>query len=55
MPFHRLHEIIEFFAKNVEVIRPDKAVAFVDNVYHEKQKELALKLLPRGVGYVFGN
>jgi hypothetical protein len=54
LPFHRLHEIIEFFAKNVEVIRPEKAVAFVDNVYHEKQKELALKLLPRGVDYVFG-
>jgi len=55
LPFYRLHEIAEFFVKNVEVVEPDKAIVFVDNVYHEKQKELALKLLPRNIDYVFGN
>jgi hypothetical protein len=55
LPFYRLHEVVEFFVKNVEIIKPSKAVVFIDNVYHERQKELALKLLPHELEYVFGN
>jgi hypothetical protein len=55
LPFYRLHEVVEFFAKNVEIVKPSKAIAFIDNVYHEKQKEKALKLLPHELEYVFGN
>jgi hypothetical protein len=55
LPFYRIHEIAKFFAKNIEAIKPERAVIFIDNVYHEKQKELALKSLPNYTGYVFGN
>jgi hypothetical protein len=55
LPFYRIHEIAEFFVKNIEAIKPERALIFIDNVYHEKQKELALKFLPNYTDYVFGN
>jgi hypothetical protein len=55
LPFYRVHEIIEFFTKNIEVIKPERTIAFIDNIYHEKQKKLILKLLPNDIDYVLGN
>jgi len=55
LPFHRLHEVASYFVKNVELVRPERAVAFIDNAYDEGQREAARKVLPEGVEYVFGN
>jgi len=55
LPFYRVHEVTEFFVKNIEAIKPERTVIFIDNIYHEKQKELILKLLPNEINYVLGN
>lgn len=49
LPFYRIHEIAEYFVKNVEVVRPKTAVVYVDNVYRERQKEILAEVLPNGV------
>jgi hypothetical protein len=55
LPFYRLHEVASYFVKNAELVRPERAVAFIDNVFNEGQREVARRVLPEGVEYVFGN
>ncbi len=55
LPFYRIHEINEYFVRNLEVIKPKHAVVYVDNVYHERQKEILSKVLPSNIEVVTGN
>jgi len=34
MPFYRIHEVLEYFTRNVELIKPGRAIVYVDNVFH---------------------
>ncbi|MCG2880686.1 MAG: hypothetical protein L7G96_05120 [Vulcanisaeta sp.] len=55
LPFYRIHEVETYFIKNVEVMRPRAAIVYVDNVYHEKQREVLARVLPGNVEVRFGN
>ena len=55
IPFYRIHEVLLFFAKNCEIISPRECWVFVDNVYHEKQKELLRKIFPDSYWVFTGN
>lgn len=54
LPFYRIHEVNEYFMKNIKIITPSKAYVFIDNIYHERQKEIVKKVLPEGINYVLG-
>jgi len=41
--------------RNVEVMKPRAAIVYVDNVYHEKQREILARVLPGNVEVRFGN
>ena len=55
LPFYRIHEVTEYFLKNVEILRPRQAIVYIDNVYHSKQREFISKVVPDGVEVRFGN
>ncbi len=55
LPFYRIHEISEYFIKNIEIISPRTAIAYIDNVYHERQKEIISKVLPSNIDVITGN
>ena len=55
LPFYRIHEITEYFLRNVEVLRPSQAIVYIDNVFHDKQREVISKVMPDGVEIKFGN
>ncbi|MFB6470597.1 MAG: hypothetical protein TU36_005125 [Vulcanisaeta sp. AZ3] len=55
LPFYRIHEVEDYFLKNVEVIGVRRAVVYVDNVYTDRQKAVLSKVLPSGVEVVPGN
>ncbi|MGC8542924.1 MAG: hypothetical protein ACP5NQ_03190 [Vulcanisaeta sp.] len=55
LPFYRIHEISEYFIKNIEIISPRAAIAYIDNVYHERQKEIISKVLPSNIDVITGN
>lgn len=55
LPFYRIHEISEYFVKNIEILKPKVAVVYVDNVFHEKQKEALAKVAPEGIEVRIGN
>ncbi len=55
LPFYRIHEINEYFVKNMELIRPRNAIVYIDNVYHERQKELINKIIPNNIEVKVGN
>lgn len=49
LPFHRIHEVSEYFVKNIEILKPRNAIVYVDNVYHEKQREIINNVMPSDV------
>jgi len=55
LPFYRIYEIDLYFLKNVEILKPEESVIFVDNVYHERQKEILKHILPDNVSVRCGN
>ena len=55
LPLYRIHELHMYFLKNVEVLRPRQAIAYIDNVYNTKQRELVMRVLPGGIEARFGN
>ncbi|WP_069808298.1 hypothetical protein [Vulcanisaeta thermophila] len=55
LPFYRVHEVAEYFMRNVEVVKPRAAVVYVDNVYREGQREILAKVLPSDVEVRVGN
>ena len=55
LPFYRIHEVETYFMRNVEVMKPKTAIVYVDNVYHEKQREILARVLSRNVEVRFGN
>jgi len=55
LPFYRIHEVETYFMRNVEVMKPRAAIVYVDNVYHEKQREILARVLSGNVEVRFGN
>lgn len=55
LPFYRIHEINEYFMRNVEILMPKTAIVYVDNVFHERQKEIISKVVPNGIEVKLGN
>jgi hypothetical protein len=55
LPFYRIHEIDLYFLKNVEILKPEESIVLIDNVYHEKQKEILKRILPADVSVRYGN
>jgi hypothetical protein len=55
LPFYRIHEVGIYFSKNIEVMRPKAAIVYVDNVYHEEQKEVLARVLPGDIEARIGN
>jgi len=43
------------FMRNIEVLKPRSAIVYVDNVFHEKQREILLKIIPESIEIKFGN
>jgi hypothetical protein len=41
--------------RNVEVMKPKTAIVYVDNVYHEKQREILARVLSGNIEVRFGN
>jgi len=44
LPFYRLHEVLQYFVKNIEILQPKHNIVYVDNVYNERQNEIIKKL-----------
>lgn len=55
LPFYRIHEIDEYFEKNINIINPDRAIVYIDNIYKERQKEALRKILPNYIEARTGN
>ncbi|WP_188595628.1 hypothetical protein [Thermocladium modestius] len=55
MPFYRIHEVLEYFQKNVEAIKPSSAIVYVDNVFHDRQKEMLRNIIPGNMDVRVGN
>lgn len=55
LPFYRLHEVVDYFVLNVEMVRPKRAIVYIDNVYTQRQLKVVETLLPRGIEYRVGN
>lgn len=55
LPFYRIHEINEYFMRNVEILKPRDAIVYIDNVYREKQKEIISKVVPNEIEVRVGN
>lgn len=55
MPFYRVHEVLDYFQKNVESVKPKSAIVYVDNVFHNKQKELLRNIIPSDIDVRVGN
>ncbi len=53
LPFYRIHEVMEYFDRNVELLRPERSLVYLDNVFHKKQEEIARGLIRHEL--VFGN
>lgn len=55
LPFYRIHEINEYFENNINIIKPDKAIVYIDNIYKENQKEILKRILPDHIEVRTGN
>ena len=55
LPFYRIHEVNEYFMKNFEMLRPRHAIVYVDNVYHERQREIISRVTPSDIEVRFGH
>ena len=55
LPFYRIHEINEYFMRNIEILKPKNAIAYIDNVFHERQREIISKVIPSNVEVRLGN
>jgi hypothetical protein len=55
LPFYRVHEVIEYFDKNVREIKPEEAIVYVDNVFHARQIEILKKIVPDSITVKTGN
>jgi len=55
LPFYRLHEVTQYFMKNVEILQPKHVIVYVDNVYNEGQNEIIEKIVPQDIEVVQGN
>ena len=55
LPFYRIHEVNEYFMRNFEMLRPRHAIIYVDNVYHERQREIISRVAPSDIEVRFGN
>jgi hypothetical protein len=55
IPFYRIHEVLLYFVKNCEMISPSECWVFVDNVYHDKQKEILRNNIPASFQIFTGN
>ncbi|MEM1644791.1 MAG: hypothetical protein QXL96_02785 [Ignisphaera sp.] len=55
VPFYRLHEIEDYFIKNIEIIKPEYSMVYIDNIYSEKQINIVKKVINRDIEIVFGN
>lgn len=55
LPFYRIHEITTYFTKNIEILKPKNAIVYIDNIFHEKQKEIVARAVPETIEVRFGN
>jgi len=55
IPFYRVHEVIEYFDRNVREIKPEEAMVYVDNVFHPRQIEILKNIVPDGITVKTGN
>mgnify|MGYP001626186425 FL=1 len=55
LPFYRVHEVNEYFIKNVEEIKAKEATVYVDNVFHPKQIEILKSIIPDNISIKTGN
>ena len=55
LPFYRIHEINEYFEKNINIIKPNKAIIYIDNIYKDKQREILEKIIPDHIEVRTGN
>jgi len=45
LPFNRIHEVEEYFMRNVQLIGPSEAMAYVDNVFRDEQRDILGRVL----------
>lgn len=55
LPFYRLHEVLQYFVKNIEILQPRRSIVYVDNVYNERQNEIIKRIVPQDIEVVQGN
>jgi hypothetical protein len=55
LPFYRLHEVLQYFVKNIEILQPKRSIVYVDNVYNERQNEIIKRIVPQDIEVVQGN
>ena len=55
LPFYRVHELLEYFKKNIEIINSEKTFAYVDNVYSPKQLDKINSVIPKNITLKTGN
>lgn len=46
LPFYRIHEIEKYFRANIDNLRTNKNIVYVDNVYNEFQKDILKERFP---------
>lgn len=55
LPFHRLHEVLDYFIKNAELINVKHKVVYIDNIFTERQLDLLRRAIPEDVEIRHGN
>lgn len=56
LPFYRIHEVLDYFARNADALGVKRRVVYVDNMYRDKQLGILREILPgdievRGVNF----
>ncbi|MEM1615708.1 MAG: hypothetical protein QW598_01455 [Pyrobaculum sp.] len=55
LPFYRVHEVLDYFQKNIEILKPKYQLIYIDNVYSDKQVRLLQKIIPEYIEIKTGN
>ncbi len=55
LPFYRVHEILDYFIKNAELMSTNRKIVYIDNVYTDRQLDLLKKIVPEDIEIRHGN
>lgn len=45
LPFYRIHELLLYFLLNMDLLKVERGIAYIDNVFHPMQHRILSQLL----------